>query len=41
VRLAIVSARAAARWLDELTALAKAGRFVMTLNFYGAVGRKP
>ena len=41
VRFGIVSVRAAARWLETLEWLAEAGRFVMTLNFYGVAGLKP
>lgn len=41
VRLRIIDAPTARRWLDALTELAAAGKFVMTLNFYGAVGVKP
>ena len=41
VRFGIVDATTAQRWLDGFTALVAAGTFVMTLNFYGAVGVKP
>lgn len=41
VRFGIVDAPAAQRWLDGFTALVAEGAFVMTLNFYGAVGVKP
>jgi hypothetical protein len=41
VRFGLVEAATAQRWLDGFTALVAAGRFVMTLNFYGAVGRRP
>ena len=37
----IVDAAAAQRWLDGFTALVAAGAFVMTMNYYGAVGQKP
>jgi len=37
----IVDAAAAQRWLDGFTALVAAGAFVMTMNYYGAVGEKP
>jgi ubiquinone/menaquinone biosynthesis C-methylase UbiE len=39
-RFGLASAAAAARWFGTLERLAAAGRFVMTLNFYGAVGVK-
>jgi hypothetical protein len=41
VRFGLVSRRAASRWLETIERLAMEGRFVMTLNFYGAVGIKP
>jgi ubiquinone/menaquinone biosynthesis C-methylase UbiE len=41
VRFGIADAAAARRWLDALTALVAAGRFVFTMNFYGAAGTKP
>ncbi len=41
VRFGLVSARAAARWLEAVERLAAQGRFVFTLNFYGAIGVKP
>lgn len=37
----IVDAEAAQRWLDGFTALAAGGAFVMTMNYYGAVGERP
>ena len=41
VRFGIVEAAEAQRWLDGITALAQAGTFVFTVNYYGAVGVKP
>lgn len=41
VHFGLVDAATAQRWLDGFTALVAAGTFVMTLNFYGAVGVKP
>jgi SAM-dependent methyltransferase len=41
VRFGIVDAPAAQRWLDGFTALVAAGTFVLTMNYYGAVGVKP
>jgi len=41
VQFGIVDAATAQRWLDGFTALVAAGAFVMTMNFYGAVGDKP
>jgi SAM-dependent methyltransferase len=41
VRFGIVDADAAQRWLDGVTAVADAGTFVFTVNYYGAVGLKP
>jgi ubiquinone/menaquinone biosynthesis C-methylase UbiE len=41
VTWSIVDAGAAQRWLDGFTALVAAGGFVMTMNYYGAVGQKP
>ena len=41
VRYALVDAPTAQRWLDGFSALAAAGEFVMTINYYGAVGMKP
>jgi len=41
VRFGLVDAPAAQRWLDGFTALVAARAFVMTINFYGAVGIKP
>ena len=41
VRFGLASRRAASGWLETIERLAKQGRFLMTLNFYGAVGLKP
>ena len=41
VLFGLVDAPTAQRWLDGFTALVAAGRFVMTLNFYGAAGVRP
>jgi hypothetical protein len=41
VRFGIVEPAAAERWLDGITAVAEAGTFVFTVNYYGAVGVKP
>jgi SAM-dependent methyltransferase len=41
VRFGLTSRRAAERWFGTLDQLAGQGRFVMTLNFYGACGIKP
>ena len=41
VRFGLVDAEAAQRWLDGITAMAEAGTFVFTVNYYGAVGLKP
>jgi SAM-dependent methyltransferase len=41
VRFGIVNAATAQRWLDGFTRLVAAGAFVFTMNYYGAVGRKP
>ncbi|MBI4636881.1 MAG: methyltransferase domain-containing protein [Candidatus Rokubacteria bacterium] len=41
VRFGIVDGRTAQRWLDGFTALVAAGSFVLTMNYYGAVGVKP
>jgi hypothetical protein len=41
VRYGLVDAPTAQRWLDGFTALAAAAEFVMTMNYYGAVGVKP
>ncbi len=41
VRFGIVDEAEAQRWLDGATALVAAGTFVLTINFYGAVGVKP
>ena len=40
VRFGLASGKAAARWFETLERLAAQGRFVMTLNFYGAAGVK-
>jgi ubiquinone/menaquinone biosynthesis C-methylase UbiE len=40
VRFGIVDAPTAQRWLDGFTALVSRGAFVLTLNYYGAVGIK-
>ena len=40
VRFGIVDARTAQRWLDAFTRLVADGAFVLTMNFYGAVGVK-
>lgn len=40
VRFGIVGAAAAQKWLDGFTALVAAGSFVLTFNYYGAVGVK-
>mgnify|MGYP001580047228 CR=1 FL=1 len=37
----IVDARTAQAWLDGFTRLVAEGSFVLTMNFYGAVGVKP
>jgi ubiquinone/menaquinone biosynthesis C-methylase UbiE len=41
VRFGIVDASTAQRWLDAVTAQVATGAFVLTLNYYGAVGFKP
>jgi len=41
VSFGIVTAATAQRWLDGFTALVARGAFVLTLNYYGAVGTKP
>ncbi len=41
VRFRIVDSPTAQTWLDGFTALVAAGSFVLTFNFYGAVGVKP
>ena len=41
VRFGIVDAPTAERWLDGFTDLVRGGRFVFTVNYYGAVGVKP
>jgi SAM-dependent methyltransferase len=41
VRFGLVDAGTAQRWLDALTATVAAGAFVLTINYYGAVGVKP
>jgi SAM-dependent methyltransferase len=41
VKLDIVDAAGAQQWLHGFTALARAGGFVMTMNYYGATGVKP
>jgi ubiquinone/menaquinone biosynthesis C-methylase UbiE len=41
VRFGIVDAATARRWLDGFTALVARGAFVLTMNYYGAVGVKP
>ena len=40
VRFGIVDADTAQRWLDGFTAMAHAGTFVFTMNYYGAFGIK-
>jgi ubiquinone/menaquinone biosynthesis C-methylase UbiE len=40
VRFGIVDTADASRWLDGIEALARAGTFVYTVNYYGAVGVK-
>jgi SAM-dependent methyltransferase len=40
-RFGLASSRAAKRWFATIERLAGEGRFVMTLNFYGAAGTKP
>jgi len=41
VRLGVTDAAGAQRWLDGFVGLARAGAFVMTLNYYGVTGVKP
>jgi len=41
VRFGIARPDEAQRWLDGITAVARAGAFVMTVNYYGTVGVKP
>jgi len=41
VRFGIVDSTTAQTWLDGFTALVADGSFVLTVNFYGAVGVKP
>lgn len=41
VRFGLAAAGTVQGWLDGFTALAAAGDFVMTVNYYGAVGVKP
>jgi ubiquinone/menaquinone biosynthesis C-methylase UbiE len=41
VKMGIVDAPTAQRWLDGFTDLVARGSFVFTMNFYGAVGVKP
>lgn len=41
VRFGIVDEATAQRWLDGFAALLERGAFVMTVNYYGAVGVKP
>lgn len=41
VRLGITDPAGAQRWLDGFVTLARAGAFVMTLNYYGVTGVKP
>jgi SAM-dependent methyltransferase len=40
VRFGLVDAARAQRWLDDLTRLVADGAFVLTINYYGAVGAK-
>jgi SAM-dependent methyltransferase len=41
VRFGIVEEPTAQHWLDDITAVVAAGAFVLTINYYGAVGVKP
>ncbi len=41
VRFGIVDADDAQRWLDGITAMAQAGTFLFSINYYGAVAVKP
>ena len=41
VRFGLIDAPTAQRWLDGFTALVARGTFLLTVNYYGAVGTKP
>ena len=41
VKFGLVDTPTAQRWLDGLTELVARGAFVLTMNYYGAVGVKP
>ena len=41
VRFGVVDKATAVRWLDGFNAIVARGSFVLTMNYYGAVGRKP
>lgn len=41
VKFGVVDAPTAQRWLDGFTGLVARGAFVLTMNYYGAVGVKP
>src|SRR5438876_5866867 len=41
IRFGLVDAATAQRWLDGFTALVTQGAFVLTINYYGAVGARP
>ena len=41
VRFGLVAPATAQDWLDGFTALVAGGAFVLTMNYYGAVGVKP
>ena len=41
IRFGLVDAATAQRWLDGFTALVAQGAFVLTINYYGAVGARP
>ena len=41
VRFGVVDEPTAARWLAGFTEVVAQGAFVLTLNYYGAVGTKP
>jgi len=41
VRFGLTDEATAQRWLDALTALVARGEFVLTMNYYGAVGIRP
>ena len=41
VRFGLVTPATAQDWLDAFTALVAGGAFVLTMNYYGAVGVKP